>query len=192
LSPGTQGTLTLSRVEVWVAARRWPREVGSETIDTIDTIDSVTVELAWEGLRTTFPGRFDRSTGALIVSGNPWLNCTMTNGRFEGDDFVAIPPATRTIRALCGSWSGSRPSGDDRGRLSILIDGAEIVGRAIDDVDGTVEPVEGSSDAVGEVVMTFPGYTLTGTAVQQSLVGSYQSTLDGGRSGNWGAAPCPF
>jgi len=185
-TPGPRtGTLSLSVTEVWAARSSIPDPLSPEAIA---TIDSVAVQVVAGDARSTFSGRLDRSTGALTVSGASWLNSTMTNGRFAGVSgdraFLVIPPATQTIRAYCGNWSGTRPSGDDRGVLSFLVDGTVVTGVVRND-DGTIEQVEGSYDALGEIVMTFPGYTLTGSRSGDTLYGHYISTLDTGRSGTW-------
>jgi hypothetical protein len=186
------GTISLSITEAWDARRR----AGGVAYESAATVDSAVVQLATNDGRSTLPARFDRSTGSLTVSGAPWLNSTMTNGRFEGLEvgraFVIVPPAHQTIRAYCGSWSGTGSSGEDNGRLGLLIDGSNVTGVAINPTDDTVDRVEGSYAADGGIVMTIPSYTFTGETSQYAIFGSYESTLDGRRSGTWTVGPRSF
>lgn len=198
---GDAGTLTLTQVRQARLMVGSADDVTGPRVEARMAVDSVTVQINIGGAPSTIRGRFDSSSGSLIAAGSGYaLNGSLTTGRFSGTysrpgrngGFVALIPATSTIRAYCGDWSGTRASGVDHGSLGFVIDGTVVFGAARND-DGTLGAAEGSMNAVTEeVLFSFPSYTHTGSRSGTTVSGTYTSTLDQGRSGTWTTTACPF
>ena len=187
--PGT-GTVRLTVIEAPEASSFSTDPVSPEAIA---ALDSVALEIVNADGRSTFRGRLDRATGRLTISGPAWMNATLVDARFDGADgrYFAMRTTSADIRAYGGSWTGSRPSGDEGGVLSFLIDGTSVVG-LLRNYDGTSGRLQGTYQPGGVIEMGALDYALDGTTSRYAIFGSYESTLDSGRFGTWTTGPLDF
>jgi hypothetical protein len=193
------GTITVSVVEA-AARLAGVSVIGYEESK---AMEHASVRLVVDGRAVVMSGRFDRTTGVVTASGNGIVvQGVLADGRIIGTlrwpdtshagRFITITPATTSIQAYVGDWSGTAASGADEGDLSFLIDGKSVIGVAYSILDQKYLDVEGTRDADGRVVLTLSSYTLTGTTTSYRIFGSYEASVDERRSGDWMAGPSAF
>ncbi len=199
-SGGDAGTLTLTLTRNAVLAGGGDARLATRpSIDGVAATYSVLATFVFGPTRVPATGSYDTATGVISAASAGYsLSGTLLNGKFGGTyarpsrsgGFIAIVPANPSALPYVGTWTGSGVLGPDSGSLGFIVDGTTVAGVARND-DGTLGALDGSRSG-GGVLCTFPGYSFTGTLSGGTVSGTYTSSLDGGRAGDWSAPVAGF